>query len=136
MNCRYENKSSGWFDPVQKHLEKHYKSRFSASVVIVKQYVFLARELNDLILSEERKSCYNGTIEECLSLKKKINKSIQIKLIELLIKKLCFKKYKKANRYEFKLVEVFPIPYTKRNIRNLKKLKRVRFRKEGLISNE
>ena len=90
----------------------HYENRFSTAGILAKQYKFLATDLANKA-SRERAHCLQYKNLDCDD---NIQSSFQMKEAKRFAKLICLKKNNNSSEYQFKLLEIHPPPYSRRNI--------------------
>ncbi len=114
IRCKSNNQTSSWFNPTEKILKEHYKSRFSTAGILMKQYKFIATDMNNYIINKSRKCKREG----CENLNELIQNSVQRDQLLKFSNHTCQGSFENFSDFEFKLIEIFPQPYTQKDNKN------------------
>ena len=115
IKCKDESTWSNWFDPIANIIKQHYNSRFSTSGNLMRQYKYIGDRMKQYIIQEKLIKCKDINSKECKSRRNIINKSEEMKILLKFTEDRCNSRTKKMTEVQYKLIEIHPKPYSKRD---------------------
>jgi hypothetical protein len=113
MRCKGKQ-WSGWFDPVEPLVQRHYRNRFGTAGLLMKQYKFIATDFYRLV-KHYSTDCPNAD-GLCANAKIQILHSQQYQIAERFTSDVCAEREGvELLAFQFRILEVFPQPYLHRD---------------------
>ena len=115
MRCKDGFNWSSWFDPLENIIKKSHNLRFSTNEILMQQYKYIGDRMRRYIAQEKKERCKSPNAKECKDLKKVIDSSEEKKMILRFTENKCTSKVKNLAEFEYKLIEIHPKSYSKKD---------------------